>query len=220
MAKSLGFSHRIAGYDGILFPVYICCDVSTSMAQHVDLLNQRLPRLIESVADDPLLDEQILLSIHQFAASAEEIVSQSQPSTARNLSLNFHLAKTTDYGSAFELLRTAIERDIRKLHADSPQAEIYRSLVFFFADGKPSSPAWFESFRSNFTYDPETRSGFKYYPRFFPLGIGDARRDVLKQLAFPPSLAGLGMPVVPTVEDALEVIRATIARAFMAHVDM
>lgn len=201
--------------DGIILPFYICCDVSMSMAADMTILNDSVRDLIRAAAADEVVSDVALIAVHKFSDSAAEVIPLARPGGAIEMPVNLREEGATNYGAAFQLLRNSIDRDIRKVHADSPGAEIYRSVVFFLTDGEPTDGHWFESFKSNLTYDPDSGQGFKYHPLFIPFGIRDAKQSVLERLAFPPGKSQWFMSNTTSVEDALKAMVKVMLKTVM-----
>jgi uncharacterized protein YegL len=120
-----------------ILPFYIMCDESGSMDANggIDAINQGLPELHATICADPLVTDKCRIGLITFSDYAEELLPLSKMSdvtampgcTAKGL---------TNYGEAFNLLRSAISRDIADLKSQGYQ--VYRPAVFFITDGEPT----------------------------------------------------------------------------------
>jgi uncharacterized protein YegL len=174
---------RVAHEEGaVTMPFYVICDVSWSMKGSMDALNEALVGLRQAIITEPVVDDVARICIIAFSDSADVVMPLSQVSDRVVPTLG--LGTGTNYGAAFRLLAQTISADIADLKQQGMR--VFRPCAFFLTDGEPGDHDWHETFTAALRYDPQTQTGMKQYPIFVPFGFGEASRDVLKRLAYPP----------------------------------
>ncbi len=155
-----------------VLPCYIACDVSLSMADHIDELNAGL-REFRGAVHASLLDR-VLCSVIGFGAEPA-LVQRLLPMDALADLPTPGASAGTDFGPVFTFLRTAIEGDVRALSAH--RLRVHRPLVFFLSDGQPTDPVtWPAAFSS--LADPSWADR----PRMVAYGVGDADEAALSRI--------------------------------------
>ncbi|GAA0900067.1 vWA domain-containing protein [Virgisporangium aurantiacum] len=167
-----------------LLPFYLVVDVSASMAgANIAAVNEIAPRMIDTLAQNPILTDKIRFALLDFSDEAQVRVPLcdllTQPSLPR-----LETRAGTSFAAPLRLLRTEIATNVRQLKADN--YSVHRPAVFFLTDGLPTDE-WHDEFRNLTAYDPATRSGFPTYPNIIPFGVADADPHTLTELIHPKS---------------------------------
>jgi uncharacterized protein YegL len=175
---------------GILLPFYLVVDVSYSMSgDKLKQANDVTPQLADALAKNPILNDKIRFGLIDFSDDARVVLPLSDMS-AQNSLPGLSIRGGTNFGAAFQLLRTQVDADVAQLRADG--YKVHRPAVFFLTDGEPGDD-WRADFQALTQYDAKTGSGFKYYPVIVPFGVGGANRDIMRQLVHPLSKSKLYM---------------------------
>ncbi len=182
MAEERVRERQAAEQGAVTMPFYVVCDVSGSMSGDMQALNQALVGLRQAIISEPVVDDVARLGIIAFSDSATVVMPLAQMSDGAVPQLK--VGGGTDYGSAFRLLAQTISADIADLKQQGMR--VFRPCTFFLTDGLPGDHDWHETFTAHLKYDPQNQTGMKQYPVFVPFGFGDASKDVLKRLAYPP----------------------------------
>ena len=149
-----------------ILPFYVVCDESFSMTDHIDALNEGLRELHLAVGTDPVVANKTRFCLIGFSGSVEILLPLSQLSDITEIS-GLSAKTSTNFGTAFRVLRDTIERDVDQLKQAS--YEVCRPAVFFLSDGQPTDPAtWPDAFAAL------TDSSFFARPNMIAFGIGDA----------------------------------------------
>ena len=177
-----GPGHSTAAEGQMVMPFYLVCDVSYSMAYDMAALNDGVQRLHEAIAAEPLVDDVAHIAVMTFSDTAKVIMPLSQMSETPVPTLS--VEGGTNYGAAFHELARVIPVDATTLKAQGYR--VFRPCAFFLTDGEPLDTDYWETFKSNLTYNGVTGVGMKQYPVFIPFGFREAPEDVLRKLAYPP----------------------------------
>jgi uncharacterized protein YegL len=149
-----------------VLPIYVVCDESYSMTDHMSTLNAGLRELHRCVQDDPVASSRVRLCLIGFADTARVVVPLSPLGDVPDIGVLAARA-STNYGTAFTLLRETILTDAADLCAQSRQ--MYQPTVFFLSDGQPTDPAlWRRAHAELLRHDWPDR------PRIVAFGVGDA----------------------------------------------
>jgi uncharacterized protein YegL len=190
----------------IVMPFYLICDVSLSMTHDMPALNDSLQRLKRAILADPLVNDVAYIAIMTFSEQAKLVMPLGRMSEQQVPVLSPEGG--TQYGAAFRLLAQAVAQDTASLKARG--LKVFRPCAFFLTDGEPLDGSWEQTFKSNLTYDPTTRTGMKGHPVFVPFGFRDAPEDVLRKLAYPREKGKWYHAKSSSVEDALKGIISII----------
>lgn len=166
----------------MVMPFYLICDVSYSMINDMAALNDGVQRLRQSIVAEPLVDDVAHVAIMTFSDTAKMVMPLSQMSEQPVPTLS--VEGGTNYGNAFRELARVIPADAAALRGQGYR--IFRPCAFFLTDGEPNDRDYWETFKTNLTYNGVTGVGMKQHPVFIPFGFRDAPEDVLKKLAYPP----------------------------------
>jgi uncharacterized protein YegL len=149
-----------------VLPLYVVCDLSFSMMDHIEALNDSLRELQSAIGSDPAAAEGIRFCLIGFSESPEVLMPLCRLSELTEIS-GLTAPAATNFGAAFTFLRDTIARDVRLLKARSHR--VCRPAVFFLSDGQPTDPAtWPASFAA--LTDPSWGAR----PNVTAFGIGDA----------------------------------------------
>lgn len=183
MAETDGTGIEIRNVEGqVVMPFYLICDVSGSMVNDMQSLNEAMAQVRQDVLSAPIVDDVALLSVITFDHEANTVVPLD---AASRISLPALTARGgTEYGNAFREFHRAFEADRVRLKAE--QKRIYRPCVFFLSDGEPNDRgSYLQAFKSLFAYDPATGQGNRRFPYVVSYGFRDAKKDVMASIAYP-----------------------------------
>src|SRR5262245_47672343 len=110
-----------------VLPFYVVCDVSYSMLDHIDAVNDSLRDLHRAIGADPAVAESIHLCLIGFSESLEIVVPLGRPCEIGELS-GLTVRAASNFGAVFTFLREAIEQDVESLRKLSHQ--VRRPAVF------------------------------------------------------------------------------------------
>jgi uncharacterized protein YegL len=190
-----------------VLPVYVVCDESYSMTDHMDALNTGLRELHRCVRDDPATNARVRLCLIGFADTARVVVPLSPLGDVPDIGALAARA-STNYGVAFTLLRETIERDVADLSARS--CPMYRPTVFFLSDGQPTDEAlWRRAHSRLVDRDWPAR------PRIVAFGVGDV--DATTMRAVGDFKAYLHDGTATTIDDAVGSFARTLTDSLVLH---
>jgi uncharacterized protein YegL len=149
-----------------VLPFYVVCDVSFSMMDHIDAVNDSLHELHRAVGSDPVVAERTRFCVIGFSESPEILLPLCKPSEITEIS-RFTARAATNFGAAFTFLRETITRDVRLLNAGFHR--VHRPAMFFLSDGQPTDPATWPAAFAELT-DP----AWTARPNVIAFGLGDA----------------------------------------------
>src|SRR5262245_15355132 len=156
-----------------IVPFYIVCDESGSMGGNggIDAINQGLPELHATIAADPLVSDKCRIGLISFSNSAEVLMPIARLSEVANMP-GMTSRSVTNYGTAFDLLKSTIADDIIQLKALG--YKVYRPAVFFISDGAPTDD-WRSAYERLVVGNPQA-------PHIIAFGVGQADRDVMAKV--------------------------------------
>jgi uncharacterized protein YegL len=149
-----------------ILPLYVVCDQSYSMADHLDVLNDGLTQLHAAVGTDPVVAEKTRFCLIGFSGIAEVLQPLCRASDVIGVT-GLTIQAATSFGEAFRVLRDTIESDVDTLKARGDQ--VYRPAVFFLSDGHPTDQTTWEAEYARLV-DPD----WPRRPNIIAFGIGDA----------------------------------------------
>jgi uncharacterized protein YegL len=149
-----------------ILPLYVVCDQSYSMADHLDVLNDGLTQLHAAVGTDPVVAEKTRFCLIGFSGIAEVLQPLCRASDVTGIT-GLTIQAATSFGAAFRVLRDTIESDVDTLKARGDQ--VYRPAVFFLSDGHPTDPTTWEA-----EYERLVDPDWPRRPNIIAFGIGDA----------------------------------------------
>ena len=173
MSEESTSESRFATY---VFPVYIVCDESSSMAgASIQAVNDGIVEVFDEINADPIVDAKARVGIIAFESNARILLPLTHLSAVTQIPVCVVGPSRANYGNLFRMLRFVIARDVRML---SQRFSIEsRPLVFFISDGRPSDENWREE-RVKLT-DPS----FKFSPNIVSFGVSGAEKSVIAEVA-------------------------------------
>lgn len=210
--ETRGMSDGIGAESGQpVMPFYLVFDVSYSMTNEMNVLNDSLNRLRRAIVSEPSVDDVARISVITFSDDANVVLPLTQLSDAPMPQLA--VEGGTCYGAAFTALRTIIEKDSHELKAVG--AKVFRPCAFFLTDGEPNDHDWAQVFKDNLTYNPATGVGMRAHPIFVPFGFRDANPDMMKKLAYPRERGKWFLASSTSPEKAVEGILDLVMRSVL-----
>jgi len=172
---------------GRLWPVYVVADESGSMYPYMDELNAGLDSIRRELLAEPMAAAKVRLTVIGFS---DDAVVRMHLVDARHDGEFARLASRggTNYGAAFDTLRRLVPEDVATLK--SQQYAVYRPAVFFLSDGMPNDGADWPAAHRSLTDRAVTRAA----PNIIACGIGEARADIIRQVATRPQYAFVAVP--------------------------
>ncbi|MGW4112532.1 vWA domain-containing protein [Actinosynnema sp. NPDC004786] len=157
-----------------VLPCYVVCDVSLSMADHLDEVNAGLREFRGAVHADPSAAASVRVCVVGFAAAATVLQPLRPAAELAELSAAGPRAGT-NFGPAFTLVRATIADDVRALRAR--RLHVRRPVVFFASDGRPTDPGtWPDAFAA--LTDP----AWPGCPTVVAYGLGAVDRGTLDRI--------------------------------------
>src|SRR2546423_3704908 len=157
-----------------VLPFYVVCDVSYSMMDHLDAVNDSLRDLHHAIACDPTIADAIRFCLIGFSESPEIVVPLGRPGEIAELS-GLTGRAVSNFGAVFAFLRDRITRDVDLLAARSHR--VSRPAVCFLSDGQPTDPStWPASFAAL------TDAAWTARPNVIAVGIGDAEPVTINRI--------------------------------------
>ncbi|MCR6484093.1 hypothetical protein M8542_14825 [Amycolatopsis sp. OK19-0408] len=157
-----------------VLPCYVACDVSLSMADHIDELNHGLREFRGAVHADASIADRVLCSLVGFGDKPYVVHGLYLTGEVTDLPAPGPCAGT-NFGPLFPFLRDVIEEDVRLLATH--RVRVLRPMVFFLSDGQPTDPVTWPAAFAALT-DPRWR----LRPRVVTFGVGDADEDALGRI--------------------------------------
>ncbi len=160
-----------------VLPLYLVCDESLSMMDHVDALNDGLRELYRAVGADPAFAERVQLCLIGFSERPElrqPLCRSTEVPELTDVSVRVEQA-ASNFGAVFQFLRETITRDVRLL--GSRNHRIHRPAVFFLSDGQPTDPVTWPAAFAALT-DPTWAAS----PNVVAFGVGDADPAIIARI--------------------------------------
>lgn len=169
-----------------VLPLYLVCDLSFSMENDLDELNESLRAVHRTLVADPETARTTCVSVIGFSGSAEVLLPLSRLAEISELPV-LEPGSATNFGPAFALLRSTIPDDLEKLPTSR------RPVVLFLSDGQPSDPASWQSSYAELTELPWSKR-----PHVVAYGLGEAEPLTLRRIG----TAGVVLPRETTCHHA------------------
>ncbi|KOV84493.1 VWA domain-containing protein [Nocardia sp. NRRL S-836] len=122
-----------------VLPCYVLCDVSFSMADHLDEVNAGLREFRGAVHADRTAVAEVRVCVVAFARQPR-VVQPLRPAIDGVEVVHARQESGTDFGAAFTLMRTRIDRDVKVLKAQ--RIRVRRPVLFFISDGRATDTVW------------------------------------------------------------------------------
>lgn len=166
-----------------ILPFYLVADVSYSMTQDgkIDTLNGLLPQLRDELVRNPVVGDMVRFGLLDFSDEATVVLPLTDIRAVEVLP-TLAVRGGTSFVAAFTALRQQIETDYGQLKADG--FTIKRTTAVFLSDGAPTDDetAWRQAYADLTGFEAETGEGFRLFPNFIPIGIGDCDKSTLSDL--------------------------------------
>lgn len=189
-----------------ILPLYVVCDQSYSMADHLEVLNDGLRQLHAAVGTDPVVADKTRFCVIGFSGVAEVLQPLCHASDVIGITgLTTQVA--TSYGAAFRVLRDTIERDVDTLKARGDQ--VYRPAVFFLSDGHPTDQeTWLAEYER--LVDP----AWPARPNIIAFGIGDADATTIGRIGtFQAFMSQGGVSPAAALHSFARALTASVVRS-------
>jgi uncharacterized protein YegL len=157
-----------------VLPCYVACDVSLSMADHMEELNTGLREFRGAVHADASVADRVFCSVVAFGERPHVVQSLLPMDDLAELPAPRACAGT-NFGPAFTFLRSAIDQDVLAL--ERHRLRVHRPVVFFLSDGQPTDPVTWPAAFAVLT-DP----AWKRRPHVVAFGVGDADEEALGRI--------------------------------------
>ncbi|MGQ0631645.1 MAG: vWA domain-containing protein [Sporichthyaceae bacterium] len=177
----------------LVLPFYVVVDVSYSMTQvpkTVDGIVSEAPlsagnKIVRAVKEAldvaPILADKVRFSLLDFSDDAQVVIPMCDLMKVHPDDIpDLNARGGTSFVAAFNLLKRQVGIDVAQLKADGHK--VHRPAAFFLTDGEPTD----EEHEWRSAFESLTDSGFKERPNFIPFGVGDAKKNILDQLVYPP----------------------------------
>jgi uncharacterized protein YegL len=173
----------------LLLPFYLAVDVSYSMSVQpttpdtvspIAAANTIVASVKDALVDNPLLIDKVRFAMVDFSDDAQTVIPLCNLAQVANDDIPVLTVRGgTSFAAAFAKLRSQIDSDVRQMKADGHK--VHRPAVFFLTDGEPtdSDAEWKQAFAEL------TDASFSARPNVIPFGVGDAKKLVLDQIAYP-----------------------------------
>jgi uncharacterized protein YegL len=167
-----------AAGEAALLPVYLVCDLSSSMGSdgRATALDGALLALRDAVWLNPVVSDVARIGVIGFGTDARVLLPLCDVALIDELPA-LRPGGLTSYAAAFTLLRATIERDIAQLRGDTYQ--VWRPLVFFISDGEPTDSA--ADWRA--ARDTLVASDFAGRPDIVAFAVGEASPATMATVA-------------------------------------
>lgn len=172
---------------GAVLPSYVIVDESGSMKPHEAELNDGVGSLCGRLHAEPMIAAKLRLAVVGFAGDVQVRLPLAD---VRELAAppKMKIRGATMYGAAFAWLMRQIPVDVAELKAQGYQ--VHRPAIFFLSDGAPTDePAWRDVHRRLID-----RRETPVAPNIIACGIGQARADVIVQVASRPEFGFIAVP--------------------------
>jgi uncharacterized protein YegL len=157
-----------------VLPVYVVCDQSYSMLDHIDALNDCLLELRQACELAQLAAEHTRFCLIGFADAPEILLPLCRPTELARIS-RLSPRTETNFAATFTFLREAITCDVEMLKKQSHR--VCRPFVFFLSDGQPTDPTLWPAAHARLI-DPS----WDARPNMIAFGFGDANPVTIQRI--------------------------------------
>lgn len=191
---------------GTVLPIYFVADESASMGPHVAEMNDALDELLAALHEQPFAASKARFSIIGFSDQARLYLP---PADLRELNALPQLTANsiTEYSSMFDLLAVQIPHDVKQLKGEG--YSVARPAVYFLTDGLPTDTGRWQQSR-------DALLSIRERPNILAFGIGDADRDIIREVATNPGYAFIvqeGTSVGPALKEFFESFTQSIIQS-------
>ncbi|MCX5094098.1 hypothetical protein OOK36_35600 [Streptomyces sp. NBC_00365] len=172
---------------GVVLPVYVAADESSSMQPYTHDLNMGLAALHAALLGEPMAASKVRMAVVGFA---DMPVLRLPLTDLRDVEALPELQPMgmTCYGTLFDFLREQIPHDVVSLRAES--LRVVRPVVFFMTDGMPTDD-WQPAYRRL-----TDRQALPAAPHIIACGIGGADASVVADIASVPEFGFIARETV------------------------
>ncbi|WP_406114185.1 vWA domain-containing protein [Streptomyces sp. NBC_01014] len=196
----------------LCLPTYVVIDASSSMKQHEAVLNATLSRLHYNLATNPRVSEFARVGVIAFSTDVHVVIPMSDMEQVPAMP-EVICGGRTEYGKAFDQVRQCIEQDVKDLRMQN--FSVLRPTVFFLTDGSPTDAHWENSYRALVDRD------WPRHPHVIAYGFGNAKRDVLEQVATKALFIANGSDTESAVSAAISgLLNTLIASSRTGHMEI
>ena len=186
-----------------VFPFYLLCDTSKSMAgERIRAVNDGLPEIQAEILDDPIVEAKARVSVISFSTEANVDLPLTRLADIEAMP-QLRAGGQTNYAKGMELARQQIENDVNQLIGDG--FTVLRPCVYFLTDGRPGDSwrrirdAWVD------------KSVNKFAPNVIGFGVANADEDTLKRVATQFSfIAADGVSPAVALREVLRLVTTSI----------
>jgi len=151
-----------------VFPVFMCVDVSASMAGGpIEAVNAAVPDLKKVMLADPSVGEIARVCVVTFSDVGRTVIPLCDLADADIPEIM--VEGGTNFAAAFREVRSAIANGLHSLPKGTP---FYRPVVFFMSDGEHTAKEQWDA-----ALDDLRDNSWKLAPEIVCFGFGDAERN-------------------------------------------
>ncbi|MBL7258020.1 vWA domain-containing protein [Paractinoplanes lichenicola] len=157
-----------------VFPVFLCVDVSASMAGgSIEAVNKALPDIQNEMRSNPMVGEIARVGLMTFSDDSRVVIPLCDLADAHLPELM--VEGGTNFAAAFRGMRQAIESGMTSLPKGTP---VYRPVVFFMSDGAHQAREdWTDALHQL------TDKSWKFAPEVVTFGFADAQQESMQKIA-------------------------------------
>lgn len=189
-----------------VFPFYLLCDTSKSMAgERIKAVNDGLPEIQAEILDDPIVDAKARISVISFATDAVVDLPLTRLADVEVMP-QLKAGGQTNYAKGMELTRRKIDEDVKRLMSEG--FSVLRPCVYFLTDGRPGD-SW-KRVRDSWV----DRTNNKFAPNIVGFGVANADEDTLKRLATQFSfISADGVSAAAALREVLRLVTVSIVNS-------
>ena len=189
-----------------VFPFYLLCDTSKSMAgERIKAVNDGLPEIQAEILDDPIVDAKARISVISFATEAVVDLPLTRLADVEVMP-QLKAGGQTNYAKGMELARRQIDEDVKRLISEG--FSVLRPCVYFLTDGRPGD-GW-KRVRDSWV----DRERNKFAPNIVGFGVANADEDTLKRVATQFSfIAADGVSPAAALREVLRLVTVSIVNS-------
>ena len=158
-----------------VFPFYLLCDTSRSMAgSRIKAVNDGLPEIQAEILDDPIVEAKARVSVISFSTEAKLELPLTRLADVEVMP-ELIAGGQTNYAKGIELARLQIDADVNRLISEGYR--VLRPCVYFLTDGRPGD-SW-KRIRDEWV----DRTINPFAPNIVSFGVANADEETLKRMS-------------------------------------
>lgn len=158
-----------------VFPFYLLCDTSRSMAgSRIQAVNDGLPEIQAEILDDPIVEAKARVSVISFSTEAKLELPLTRLADVEVMP-QLKAGGQTNYAKGIELARLQIDADVNRLISEGYR--VLRPCVYFLTDGRPGD-SW-KRIRDEWV----DRTINPFAPNIVSFGVANADEETLKRMS-------------------------------------